>query len=150
MRVIMQRVTHASVEVENKIVGKIDQGYMFLVAIAPDDTMEIIKKVAKKCVEMRIFDDENGKMNYSIQDISGSVLSISQFTLYADYRKGRRPGFDQSAKPPFASDMYDAFNQELRSYDIEVETGIFAAEMKCELCNDGPVTIIVDSKELGL
>lgn len=150
MRVVMQRVTHAEVWIDGKINGQIEQGFMFLVGIAQDDTMDIIKKVAKKCVELRVFDDENGKMNKSLQDIDGSILSISQFTLYADYRKGRRPGFDHAAKPPFASDMYDAFNEELRSYGIKVETGIFAAEMKCELCNDGPVTIIVDSNEMNI
>ncbi|MEG0264519.1 MAG: D-aminoacyl-tRNA deacylase [Erysipelotrichaceae bacterium] len=149
MKVIMQRVSYARVKVDDKVVGEIKKGYMFLVGIANDDTIEIIKKVAKKCIELRIFDDEAGKMNKSIKDVNGAILSISQFTLFADYRKGRRPGFNAGAQPVLASEMYDAFNEELKSYDIEVQTGIFGADMKCELCNDGPVTIIMDSDELG-
>ena len=150
MRVVMQRVSHAQVVVEEKITGKIENGYMLLVGIAPSDTEADLRKVAKKIVDLRVFDDADGKMNLSIQDVNGAILSISQFTLYADYRKGRRPGFDKAAKPPFASEMYDRFNEILRDeFKMHVETGIFGAEMQCELVNSGPITIVIDSDELA-
>lgn len=148
MRVVMQRVTHASVTVDQEVIGEIQNGYMLLVGITHGDTPEIVQKVAKKCSELRINDDENGKMNLSLADVEGSILSISQFTLYADYRKGRRPGFDQAAKPEQAIALYDLFNETLRNMGIHVETGKFGAEMSCELCNQGPITILLDSDEL--
>lgn len=148
MRVILQRVKNASVKVEGKIVGEIQQGYLLLVGITNDDDKAVISKIAKKCVDLRIFEDEEGKMNKGIQDVDGKILSISQFTLYADCRRGRRPGFTDAARPEIAKPLYEAFNVEIESYGIHVETGIFGADMKVELLNDGPVTIILDSKEL--
>lgn len=148
MRVVIQRVKHASVKVDGSYTGKIEQGFLLLVGIQDSDDDAILEKLAKKCAEMRIFEDENGKMNLSIKDVQGSILSVSQFTLYADCRRGRRPGFSDAGKPAYASKMYDRFNDILRGYDIEVQTGIFGADMKVELLNDGPVTIILDSDVL--
>lgn len=148
MKVVMQRVKNASVTIEGSMYSEISEGLLLLVGIEDSDTDEIIEKMAKKCVELRIFEDENGKMNLGLQDIHGSILSISQFTLYADCKKGRRPSFTKAGKPEFSSMMYDKFNDLLRSYDVEVKTGIFGADMKVALLNDGPVTIILDSKEL--
>ena len=148
MRVVLQSVKYASCTIDGVVTGKIDQGLMLLVGICNSDTKEILEKVAKKCVELRIFEDENGKMNLGLKDIQGKILSISQFTLYADCKKGRRPGFTNAARPEMASPMYDQFNEILRSYDVQVETGVFGADMKIELLNDGPVTIILDSEEL--
>ena len=113
-----------------------------------DDTLETIQKVAKKCAGLRIFEDEEGKMNLSLEDVQGDILSISQFTLYADCKKGRRPSFVKAAKGEQANALYEAFNEELRNYGIHVETGEFGADMKVELLNDGPVTILLDSDEL--
>lgn len=148
MKVVLQRVTHASVTIEGKIHGEIQQGLLLLVGITHEDTEAIADKLAKKCVELRIFEDENGKLNKSLFDIQGSILSISQFTLYADCKKGRRPGFDKAGKPDMAKPLYEYFNEALRSYGCKVETGIFGADMKVELLNDGPVTILLDSAEL--
>lgn len=148
MKVVMQRVKNASVTIEGNIYSEISEGLLLLVGIEDSDTDEMIEKMAKKCVELRIFEDENGKMNLGLQDIHGSILSISQFTLYADCKKGRRPSFTKAGKPEFSSMMYDKFNELLKSYDVEVKTGIFGADMKVALLNDGPVTIILDSKEL--
>lgn len=150
MRIVLQRVTHASVKVDGVCTGSIEHGFLALVGIAQSDTLEIVKKLAKKCAELRVFEDELGKMNKGLTDIEGAILSISQFTLYADCKKGRRPGFEKAAKGEIANPMYEAFNEELRSYGIHVETGIFGADMKVELLNDGPVTIILDSAELGM
>lgn len=148
MRVVLQRVTHASVTIENALFSEIQQGLLLLVGISDSDTEEILQKVAKKCVELRIFEDTEGKMNLGLQDIQGSILSVSQFTLYADCKKGRRPGFSNAAKPDYATKMYDRFNTILKSYGVEVKTGIFGADMKVDLLNDGPVTILLDSEEL--
>ena len=148
MRVVLQRVKHASVTIDGNVHGSIQQGFLALVGITHEDTKEIVKKVAKKCAELRVFEDENGKMNKGLQDIGGDILSISQFTLYADCKKGRRPGFDKAAKPDLANPLYDYFNEQLRSYGLQVPTGIFGADMKVELLNDGPVTILLDSNEL--
>lgn len=148
MRVVLQRVKHASVTIEGEIHGKIEQGLLLLVGIEDADDDETLKKMAKKCIELRIFEDAEGKMNLGLKDVKGNILSISQFTLYADCKKGRRPSFTRAGKPAFATMMYDRFNQYLRSYDIIVEEGVFGADMKVELLNDGPVTILLDSKEL--
>lgn len=148
MRVVVQRVRHASVHVNQEIVGQIEQGYLLLVGITHDDNEEIVNRIAKKCVDLRIFEDEDGKMNKSIEDVHGAMLSISQFTLYADCKKGRRPSFIDAARPETANPLYEVFNQTIRSYGITVETGIFGADMKVDLCNDGPVTIILDSKDI--
>lgn len=148
MKVVLQRVCYASVKVEDVSIGSIHQGFLALVGITHHDTEEIVKKLAKKCAEMRVFEDENGKMNKGIKDVQGKILSISQFTLYADCKKGRRPGFDKAAVGSFAQPLYDMFNKEIRSYGIDVETGVFGADMQVELLNDGPVTILLDSAEL--
>lgn len=147
MRVLLQRVKHASVKVDGNIVGSIPQGFLLLVGITPSDTEEIIKKMARKCAQLRVFEDEQGKMNKGLEDVNGQILSISQFALYADCKKGRRPGFERAAKGDIAEPMYEHFNDELRSYGIHVETGIFGADMKVELLNDGPITIMLDSEE---
>lgn len=147
MKVVVQRVKHASCKVDGEYTGRIEDGYLLLVGIGCEDNQEIVSKMAKKCANLRIFEDENGKMNRSIFDIQGRILSISQFTLYADCRKGRRPGFEKSAKPDLAKPLWEYFNDELRNLGLEVETGIFGADMKIELLNDGPVTILLDSEE---
>ena len=148
MRVVLQRVKEASVTIEEKLHSSIQQGLLLLVGIEDNDTEEILQKIAKKCIELRIFEDVHQKMNLALHDVEGTILSVSQFTLYADCKKGRRPGFSQAAKPEFASMMYDRFNEVLRTYDVKVETGIFGADMKVNLLNDGPVTIILDSEDL--
>lgn len=148
MRVVLQRVKHAKVAVDDKIVGNIGKGYLLLVGITHDDSEEIVQKMAKKCVDLRIFEDQEGKMNRSIEDVQGSILSISQFTLYADCKKGRRPGFSEAARPEKANPLYEFFNQIIEQANIHVEKGIFGADMKVELLNDGPVTIILDSNDI--
>lgn len=146
MRVVLQRVLNADVKIDGKITGKINRGYVLLVGFTHDDTTEDIKSVSKKIVNLRIFEDENEKMNYDLNSVKGEILSISQFTLYAKL-DGRRPSFTNAMAFEQASKMYDLFNEELRSYNIKVETGIFGADMKVSLVNDGPVTILIDSKE---
>ena len=148
MRVLLQRVAYASCRVDNQITGKIERGYMLLVGITHTDDEKIADKMADKIYHLRINDDENGKMNLSIDDVHGDILSISQFTLYADCVKGRRPGFEMSADKQKASDLYDFFNEALRKRGLHVEEGIFGADMKIELLNDGPITIMLDSEVL--
>ena len=146
MRVVLQRVSHASVTVEEKVVGKIKRGFLLLVGVTHDDTMEDMEYLVRKIVQMRIFEDEEGKLNRSIQDIGGEILSVSQFTLYADTKKGNRPSFSKAAPGDVALKMFEQFNGLLRDTGIPVETGQFGADMKVELLNDGPVTIMLDSK----
>lgn len=147
MRVVVQRAIDASCSVDGKITGSIDKGYLLLVGFALDDTIDDINYVAKKVAGLRIFEDENGKINLSLKDVNGSILSISQFTLYADVKKGNRPSFTNSAPGNVAKPLYDTFNNILRNeYDLCVEEGIFGADMKIKFTNDGPVTIIIDSK----
>ena len=148
MRVVLQRVSEASVTIDGQLVNEIQQGYLLLVGIVDGDTAETVEKMAAKVHDLRIFEDENGKMNLSIEQIGGQVLSISQFTLYANCKKGRRPSFDQAARPEIASPLYDAFNDALRKTGLVVKPGIIGAEMKVRLLNDGPVTLILDSREL--
>ena len=148
MKVILQRVTQASCVVDGKVTGQIKDGYMALVGISADDQEELLEKMADKVINLRVFSDEEGKMNRSLLDVKGDILSISQFTLYADCKKGRRPSFTHAAKPDISSPMYDKFNEILIEKGIHVETGIFGADMKISLLNDGPVTIILDSDEL--
>ncbi len=148
MKVVLQRVQHASVTIDGKVHGKINQGYLLLVGITDGDTEAEAKKLADKIVDLRIFEDENGKMNLSIEQVEGQILSISQFTLYADCRKGRRPSFTKAARPEISNPLYERFNEFLRMRGMHVETGIFGAEMKVDLLNDGPVTIVLDSNEL--
>ncbi|HET7581049.1 MAG TPA: D-aminoacyl-tRNA deacylase [Bacillales bacterium] len=146
MRVVLQRSKKASVEVEGETVGQIDHGLMLLVGIKQDDEPKDIQYVAEKIANLRIFEDENGKMNLSLLDVGGAVLSVSQFTLYGDTRKGRRPSFIDAARPEKAEALYEAFNEALREKGITVETGQFGAMMDVHLTNDGPVTLIVESK----
>lgn len=140
MRLVVQRVTNASVKVEEEITGAINEGYMVLVGVTHEDTEEDVLYLAEKLAHLRIFEDENGKMNRSLLDIKGSVLSVSQFTLYGDTRKGRRPNFMKAAKPDAANSLYECFNKTLREKGIHVETGRFGAMMDVSLTNSGPVT----------
>ena len=146
MRVVLQRVAHASVTVEEKVIGKIQRGFLLLVGVTHDDAMEDMEYLVRKIVQMRIFEDEEGKLNRSIQDIGGEILSVSQFTLYAETKKGNRPSFSKAAPGDVALEMFEQFNGLLRDTGIPVETGQFGADMKVELLNDGPVTILLDSK----
>ena len=145
MKVVAQRVSQASCTVDDKITGSIGIGYMLLVGFGLDDTREIVEKYAAKVAKLRIFSDDEGKINRSISDVNGSILSISQFTLYADARKGNRPSFVNALGGQKATELYDYFNECLRNYDLKVETGIFGADMKIALVNDGPVTIILEN-----
>lgn len=148
MRAVIQRVKEADVKIDGKVHGQIEKGYMILVGFKESDDHQIIDRLVDKIIHLRVFEDENQKMNRSLLDVEGSILSISQFTLYADCRKGRRPSFIDAAKPDISSPLYDYFNQALRNQGIHVETGIFGADMKVSLINDGPVTIVLDSDEL--
>lgn len=146
MRVVIQRVKHARVTVDHEVVGEIQQGFVLLVGITHDDTEKDAEYCATKIPNLRVFEDEEGKMNLSLRDVGGEILSISQFTLYGDMRKGRRPNFMAAAKPEQANRLYEYFNSLLREQNIVVETGIFGAMMDVELVNAGPVTLILDSK----
>ena len=148
MKLVIQRVSSAKSIVENNITGSINTGYMVLVGFGNDDNHEIIEKMADKLIKLRIFEDENGKMNRSIREVEGKILSISQFTLYADSSKGNRPSFTDALQADRSIEFYRYFNDYLRKQDIEVEEGIFGAHMEISLINDGPVTIILDSKQL--
>ncbi|TKJ90529.1 D-tyrosyl-tRNA(Tyr) deacylase [Paenibacillus sp. CFBP13512] len=145
MRVVVQRCKQASVTVNEEIVGQIGKGLMVLVGVTHQDTVEDAKYLAGKVAGIRIFEDENGKMNLGLQEIGGQVLSVSQFTLYGDCRKGKRPGFSDAARPEVATPVYEAFNSALRELGLVVETGIFGADMDVSLTNWGPVTLIIDS-----
>lgn len=148
MRFVIQRVNNASVEVDNKITGEIEKGFLVLIGITTDDTEEIADMMIKKLLKLRIFDDANGKINLSINDVGGKLLLVSQFTLYANLTGGNRPDFLQAAKPEYANKLYEYIVEKCRDEGIEVQTGIFGADMKVSLLNDGPVTIIMDSKDL--
>lgn len=150
MKLIIQRVRESSVEIEGKIYGEIKKGLNILVGVGPDDNFNDIKKAVDKTVNLRIFEDDQGKMNLSLLDVKGEVLVISQFTLYADIRKGRRPSFTDAAPPDKAEKMYEEFVEYIRSVvPAKVATGQFGADMKVNILNDGPVTIILDSNELS-
>lgn len=146
MIVVVQRVSGASVRVDGRTVGKIGQGLLLLIGIAQDDRPEDVGFVADKCLNLRIFADDDDKMNRSLLDIGGQILAISQFTLLGDTRKGRRPSFIRAADPEKAQEYYNLFVERLRSAGVPVETGIFGAMMDVQLVNDGPVTLIVESK----
>ena len=148
MRLVVQKVSQSSVKIEGEIVGAIDKGYMVLVGITNGDDELLVEKMVDKLVNLRIFEDENDKLNLSLLDVGGSVLSISQFTLYANCKKGRRPSFIDAAKPDISSPLYDFFNKKLEEKGINVERGVFGAMMEVSLINDGPVTINLDSNEL--
>lgn len=144
MRVLLQRVKEASVTVDETIVGKIDVGYLLLVGVTHDDTETEVNWLADKVAGLRVFEDADEKMNLSIQDVAGKVLSVSQFTLYGDTLKGRRPAFTQAAKPDIAETLYEKFNDRLRTHGLVVETGTFGAMMDVALVNDGPVTLMLE------
>ncbi|RHM59739.1 MULTISPECIES: D-aminoacyl-tRNA deacylase [Coprobacillaceae] len=148
MRLVVQRVLNSKVEIDNKINGQINNGFMVLVGITQDDNKEIVKKMVDKLVNLRIFEDENQKLNLSLKDVNGEILSISQFTLYANCKKGRRPSFLRAAKPDISKPLYDYFNEEVKNHGIHVETGVFGAMMNVTLVNAGPTTIILDSDEI--
>ena len=145
MKIVMQRVSQASVTIDGKIAGAIQQGLLLLVGICPEDGPEDIEYAVRKISQMRIFSDDADKMNLSVQDVGGQILSISQFTLYADTKKGNRPAFTGAARPDLATALYDQFNQKL-AQTVPVQTGEFGADMKVSLVNDGPVTIVLDTK----
>jgi D-tyrosyl-tRNA(Tyr) deacylase len=145
MRALVQRVTHGSVSVDGKVVGAIDHGLVILLGIRNSDNEAEAHYLAEKCVNLRIFADENSKFNRSLLDVGGGALVISQFTLYSDTRKGRRPGFEEAARPELAEPLYKFFVQELRKFPIRVAEGIFGAMMLVEIHNDGPVTLMLES-----
>ncbi len=148
MRAVVQRVRRAEVRVGRQVAGHIERGLMALVGIAKGDTQESGKMLAEKLVNLRIFDDEQGRMNRSLLETGGALLCVSQFTLYGDCRKGRRPSFDRAASPQDARVLYEFFLESLRAFGVRVETGRFQAMMEVELVNDGPVTLLVDSEKL--
>lgn len=144
MKFIVQRVKKSQVDIDNKTVGKIDKGFMVLIGITHDDTKEIADYLVKKLINLRVFEDEKGKMNLSLKDVDGSLLLISQFTLYADCSSGNRPSFTNAAKPDFANELYEYIIEECKKQIPIVQTGIFGADMQVSLVNDGPVTIILE------
>ena len=145
MKIVIQRVKRAQVSIDQQLHSGIEQGLLLLVGVGPDDSQEDMDYAVRKIVNMRIFSDAEGKMNLSVKDIEGEILSVSQFTLFADTKKGNRPAFTGAAKPDMATSFYDTFNQKL-AQKVPVQTGIFGADMQVELVNDGPVTIILDTK----
>ncbi|MGC6768311.1 D-aminoacyl-tRNA deacylase [Enterococcus sp. LJL51] len=147
MKAVIQRVSSARVKLEQKVIGKIGHGFMILLGIHEEDTLEDAAYLVRKISKLRVFEDNEGKMNLDIQAVQGSILSISQFTLYADTKKGNRPSFIQAARPEQAIPLYEAFNQQLEATGISVETGEFGGDMDVALTNDGPVTIIIDTRE---
>lgn len=145
MKVVIQRTKQAKVTVANKIIGEIDKGLVILVGFTKGDTNKEIEDMIKKIIHLRIFNDEKGLMNYSLLDVGGSILTVSQFTLYANTKKGRRPSYEQALNPKEAELLYDLFNENLKKEKIKVETGLFGSKMEVEMINDGPVTIILES-----
>jgi len=148
MRFLIQRVNHASVTVDGTITGEIKKGFLVFIGICDSDTTQIADKMIKKLTGLRIFDDENGKTNLALNDVNGSLLLVSQFTLYADCKKGNRPSFVRAGAPDMANEMYEYIISECKNLNYKVETGIFGADMKIDLENDGPFTIILDSVEI--
>ena len=144
MRVVVQRVNNASVKIAGNTVGQINKGLLLLVGLKEVDGVEQIKKAAAKIAKMRIFEDENGKTNLAIKDVGGQILSVSQFTLLADTKKGNRPSFIKAMKPPKSAELWEQFNEELKKQGLTVETGEFGADMQVDLQNDGPFTIVLD------
>ena len=145
MKLVIQRVKDAKVEVEGKVTGKIEQGFLVLLGVTHDDTKEKADYLVKKLCNLRVFEDENGKMNLDIKKINGKLLIVSQFTLYANCKDGNRPSFIEAAKPEMANELYEYFCKKCQEKEIEVQTGIFGADMQVSLTNDGPVTIILEN-----
>ena len=146
MKIVLQRVSKASVQVNCETVGEIGKGFLLLVGITHTDTMADVHYMTEKILSLRVFEDVEGKLNLSLQDISGEILSVSQFTLYGDCKKGRRPSFTNAAKPDVAEKLYHAFNQRLHKEGVKVETGRFGAMMSVHLINDGPVTLVIETE----
>ncbi|AOT01278.1 D-tyrosyl-tRNA(Tyr) deacylase [Exiguobacterium sp. U13-1] len=146
MRVVLQRVKEASVTVDQEVIGQIKQGFLLLVGVTHEDTIDQVNWLADKIAGLRVFEDEEERMNRSLQDVDGQILSVSQFTLYGDVKKGRRPAFTEAAKPDLANALYEAFNERLRAQGLKVETGQFGAMMDIALVNDGPVTLILEKE----
>lgn len=149
MKIVLQKVKKASVSVDNKVVGSIDKGYCLLVGVHKESTEEDAKYLAKKISQARLFEDENDKINLSLKDVGGSILSVSQFTLYADTKKGNRPSFTSAAGAEKANELYEKFNEYLREEGVKVETGIFQTMMEVNIVNDGPVTIVYEKLSVG-
>ena len=150
MRTVIQRVKHSKVNINEITVGKIDKGFLVLLGITHSDTEKEVKWLANKIKDLRIFEDDNQKMNLSLEDVGGEVLIISQFTLYGNCIKGRRPGFIDAARPELAENLYLKFIEEFKNFGIKTETGKFGADMKIELINDGPVTLIIDTDDANI
>lgn len=148
MRAVVQRVSRAQVTVADELTGAVNKGLLVLVGVTEGDTEKDVQYLADKVTGLRIFEDENGKMNLSVKDVGGEILSVSQFTLYGDCRKGKRPSFDKAARPEAANMLYEKFNELCRQQGVQVETGVFRSHMQVELVNDGPVTILLDSSKL--
>jgi D-tyrosyl-tRNA(Tyr) deacylase len=148
MRFVIQRVKHASVTVDSEVTGQIDKGFLVLIGVGSNDTTAIADKMVKKLIGMRIFEDENDKTNLALSDVGGSLLLVSQFTLYADCKKGNRPSFIKAGAPDMAQAMYEYIIDKCKEQVPNVQTGIFGADMKVELLNDGPFTILLDSDEI--
>lgn len=144
MRVVVQRVNKARVTIDNEVVGKIKRGFLLLVGLREGDELDQVKKAADKIAKMRIFEDEDGKTNLSLKDVNGEILSVSQFTLLANTKKGNRPSFVEAMRPPKSKDLWENFNKELENRGFHVETGEFGADMQVSLENDGPFTIVLD------
>ncbi len=147
MRAVVQRVAGSKVTVDGNLTGEINRGLNVLLGVGQDDNEKDIEYLAEKILNLRVFEDTNGKMNLSLLDVSGELLVVSQFTLYGDCRKGKRPSYDKAARPEFAEDMYNKFVDYCKQYDIKVQTGKFQAMMMVEIQNDGPVTLLIDSKK---
>ena len=148
MKAVVTRVRSACVCIDGAVHGKIGRGFLILLGVGPEDTSEKCRKLAEKVLGLRVFRDENDKMNLSLADVGGEVLVVSQFTLYGDCRKGRRPGFTEAARPEMANELYEKFNAELKNQGMEIATGVFQTDMQVSLVNDGPITMLLDSGKL--
>lgn len=148
MRFLIQRVSEANVKVNNKVIGEIKKGYLLFIGISNEDNEKIADKMIDKMIKLRIFEDENGKTNLSLKDVNGEILAISQFTLYANAKKGNRPSFIEAGNPKYANDLYEYILENVKNKTVKLSKGIFGEDMKVELINDGPFTIILDSKDI--